>query len=285
MSEFVNVDGLVSPGRPKIITKLSTAQDQAPVLAQLWGREPDNFREIAQQIADGQIPGFEGVDLNFGCPDKAVLKNNCCSAFQKMELRDRAGEIIRATQQGLNGRLPLSLKTRLGFEEVDYSWHQFLLEFKPAMLTVHVRTTKQLSKVPANWAAIEPIVKLRNQFSPQTKIILNGDIESRAQGEKLAQKYSVDGIMIGRGIFKNPYCFNSEDIWSTASRQQKLELFVKHLALFQETYPGGQRKFNPLKKFAKVYISQFSGASELRHQIMQTESVQQALEIIQGLEA
>ncbi len=280
VTEFVNVDGLCSAGRERILPKLSTQQDKGTVIAQIWGKKPENFETIAREIADGTIQGFSGVDINFGCPDKAVVKNECCSAMQQPHLREQAGELIQATLDGLGGRLPLTLKTRLGFKDIDYTWHEFLLSFKPMMLTVHVRTTKQMSKVPAKWEAILPILELRDKISPETKIVLNGDIVDRKHGEELAEKYGVDGIMIGRGIFHNPYCFEEKDIWSEMGREERIELFKKHLELFENTYKNGERKFNPLKKFAKIYISDFPGASELRDKVMHTNSVEGALEVI-----
>lgn len=282
MTEFVNVDGLCSVGRPKLMPKLSSACDKGQVIAQIWGKKPDNFRQIAQEIVNGEIPGFAGIDLNFGCPDKAVLKNECCSALALPEFRDRAGEIISATMNGVNGKLPVSIKTRLGFREIDYTWHEFLLGFKPSMLTVHVRTTRQMSKVPAQWEAIAPILELRDAISPTTKIVLNGDVQDYDHGLRLAEEYGVDGIMIGRGVFKNPYCFatNAEQVWERKGREERIELFKKHLRLHADIYPEGTRKFDPLKKFAKIYISDFPGASELREQIMGTHSVAEALALI-----
>jgi tRNA-dihydrouridine synthase len=282
MTEFVNVDGLCSVGRPKLIHKLDNSLDTATVIAQIWGKKPENFETIAREIADGTIAGFCGVDLNFGCPDKTVLKNECCSALQQPELRGKAIDIVIATQKGLDGRLPLSIKTRLGFSETDYSWHELLLQQKPAMLTVHVRTTRQMSKVPAQWAAIAPIVELRDKISPDTKIVLNGDVLNRSHGEELAKKYGVDGIMIGRGIFHDPYCFSPEapEVWEKQTKEQRIELFRKHLTLYEQAYPNGERPYNPLKKFAKIYISNFEGASELREKIMNTTSIEEAKELV-----
>ncbi len=267
-----------------------------PVVAQLWGKKPENFECIAREIADGTIAGFAGVDLNFGCPDKAVLKNECCSALAKPELRDKADAIIRATKIGLESALgsstpnsaaqtallPLSIKTRLGFSSIDYTWHEFLLTHKPAMLTVHVRTTRQMSKVPAQWEAILPIVKLRDEVSPDTKIVLNGDVADRSHGEELAKLYGVDGIMIGRGIFKNPYCFadNAATLWASKTREERIALLRAHFELFIQMYPNNERQFAPLKKFAKVYISDFASASELREQIMQCMNIKEALELL-----
>jgi len=279
ISEFVNVDGLCSPGRPKLMSKLSTVNDKGSVIAQLWGKVPENFEKIAREISDGSIPGFSGIDLNFGCPDKAVLKNECCSALAQPELHGKAVEIIKATQKGA-GKLPVSIKTRLGFGEIDYSWHKLLLEQKPSMLTVHVRTTREMSKVPANWDAIDEIIKLRDKISPETKIVLNGDVMDRRQGEELAKKHKVDGLMIGRGIFQDPYCFSKDSPWKKMGKRDKVNLLIRHMDLFQKTWPNGERKYNPLKKFVKVYISEFTGASALRDKIMQTESPEEARKLL-----
>lgn len=279
VTEFVNVDGLCSKGRPKVIRKLGVEVDTTPVIAQIWGKTPENFETIAREIADGTIPGFVGVDLNFGCPEKSVVKNECCSALAQPELRGKALAIIEATKRGL-GDFPLSIKTRLGFDKIDYTWHEFLLEQKPAMLTVHVRTTKQMSKVPAQWEAIEPIVALRDKISPDTKIIMNGDIMNKKQGIELTEKHGVDGIMIGRGIFHDPFCFSEGSPWESVSREDRIKLLIKHIELHDQIYPDGERPFSPLKKFAKVYISGFPGASELRDRIMHTETVAEALQVL-----
>lgn len=293
MTEFVNVDGLCSPGREKLMPRLKNSCDVIPVIAQIWGKRPENFEQIACEIASGTIPGYAGVDLNFGCPDKAVLKNECCSALQQPDLRHKAVEIIEATQRGIETArgsasskeiFPLSIKTRLGFDQVDYSWHELLLGFKPSMLSVHVRTTRQMSKVTADWAAIEPIVELRDKISPNTKIVLNGDIMHRDQGLELARKHGVDGIMIGRGVFRNPYCFadDAEAVWATKGAEDRIVLFKKHIELFQGAYEEDERKYAPLKKFAKIYVSDFPSASDYREKIMNSNSVNEALNVIES---
>ncbi len=286
MTEFVNVDGLMSAGRARIIHKLSTACDNTPVIAQIWGKKPENFYAIAKQISNDEISGFSGIDINFGCPDKAVVKNECCSAMAQPELWEAADQIIQATMDGAKAgknNLPVSIKTRLGFKQIDYGWHEFLLKFRPSMLSVHVRTTKQMSKVPAQWEAILPIIKLRDQLSPETKIILNGDILNAQHGRELTEKFGVDGVMIGRGVFHDPFCFDNSagQTWAKMGQQQRIEIFKKHLELFQQTYQHDERKFNPLKKFAKIYISDFAGAAELRDKIMQTKTVAEAQQIIE----
>lgn len=283
MTEFVNVDGLVSVGRPKLLRKLKNDLDTAPAIAQIWGKKPENFETITREISDGVIPGFVGIDLNFGCPAKSEVKAGCCSALQQPELRGDAQAIIEATLKGAadgKNNLPVSFKTRLGFSEIDYTWHEFLLRYKPSLLTVHVRTTKQMSKVPAQWEAIAPILKLRDELSPETKIIMNGDIENRAHGLEIVEKYGVDGVMIGRGVFKDPYCFADESPWAETPREDRIELLKKHMSLHAEMYPNYERPFNPLKKFAKIYISDFPGASELRDKIMHTSSIDEAMTVV-----
>lgn len=276
MTEFVNVDGLTSIGRAKLMPKLNTAQDTIPVIAQIWGKRPENFKIIAREIANGTIRGFVGIDINMGCPDKAVVKNECCSALAQPHLRDKAVEIIKATQAGA-GKLPVSIKTRLGFDKIDYTWHELLLRQKPSMLTVHVRTTKQMSKAAAKWDAISPIIELRDKISPETKIVLNGDIFTCPQGRSLAEEYGVDGIMIGRGVFIDPYAFAEESPWPRVGKDERVALFRKHLQLFNETYPNGERKTAPLKKFAKIYISDFDGAKELRERLMAADAIDELL--------
>jgi tRNA-dihydrouridine synthase len=291
-TEFVNVDGLQSPGRAKLLKKLQFTADEAPLIAQIWGKQPENFYKTAVQIADGTFArelglpdgvNFAGIDLNFGCPVKEVVRNGCCSAL--MNDRDLAVEIIKATQAGANGRLPVSVKTRLGFNEVDFSWHELLLRQKLNMLTIHGRTKKEMSKVPADWAAIGQIRKLRDRLAPQTLIVGNGDVKSRQQGVDLAKQHSLDGIMIGRGIFHDPFIFAgsypaSSENWSACGRLARIDLFRQHVELFAATWPNGERAIHTLNKFCKIYISDFDGAKELREQLMAAQSADDLLNML-----
>jgi len=170
-TEFVNVDGLMSPGRPKLLKKLRFVASEKNLVAQLWGLNPDNFAAVAEQIADGTMAkelglpegrNFVGVDLNMGCPAKSEVQNGACSALIKVENRELASEIIDATKRGLAGRLPLSVKTRIGFSEIDMTWFEFLLGKDLDMLTVHGRTRKEMSKVPAHWEVIGRVRELRH---------------------------------------------------------------------------------------------------------------------------
>lgn len=286
-TEFVNVEGLQSAGRPNLLKKVRFSEYEGPLVAQLWGKDPENFRKTAEQIADGSLAkelglpdgvNFAGVDLNMGCPAKSEVKNGTCSALIKN--KPLALEIINATKDGLAGKLPLSVKTRVGFNEVDMTWIEFLLEQKLNMLTIHGRTKKQMSKVPANWDLIGEAAKLRDKISPETLIVGNGDVTSRQQGEELALRHGLDGIMIGRGVFQDPYVFASTSPWPTIDEQARIELYRRHVSTFAETWWNNERPIHTLNKFCKVYISDFDGAKEFREQLMAAESTDQLLDYL-----
>jgi tRNA-dihydrouridine synthase len=308
-TEFVNVDALQSKGREATLKRLKFTDKERPIVAQIWGKEPDNFYKTAKELAG---MGFDGVDINFGCPDKNVVRNGTCSAFILPQNRAGALEIIQAVRAGAPA-LPLSVKTRLGFNEVDLSWHKLLLQQKLNMLTIHGRTKSQMSKVPADWGQIAKIRELRDKISPTsaapyvktsevkkasagrptTLIIGNGDVINRAQGSKLAAQYSLDGIMIGRGIFDDPFafaaplckaqpCIKAEPCnnWGHWSKEAKVALYRRHVELFAKTWKNNERKVHTLNKFCKIYIQGFDGAKELREQLMAAKSTDELLNLL-----
>ena len=270
-TEFVNVDGLQSPGRDQVIKKLKFTKIELPLIAQVWGRIPENYEKTAKEIVE---MGFSGIDINMGCPVKTVTKNGCCSAL--ISNRQLAAEIIDATKKGANGKLPVSVKTRLGQNSIDYSWIEFLLEQGIDRLTIHARTVKEMSKVPAHWEVMGDIVKLRDKISPSTQIILNGDIKNRTQGDELAKKYKLDGIMIGRGIFEDPFLFSGKNTWQKYSKEEKIKLFMEHVRLFDITW-GKSRRVHVLNKFCKIYIEGFNGAKDFREKLMAANTVDELL--------
>jgi tRNA-dihydrouridine synthase len=274
-TEFVNVDGLQSAGREHLLHKLKLADKEKPAIAQIWGLKPENYKQTAKELKD---TSFAGVDINMGCPVKTVIKNGACAAL--INNRELAGVIIDATREGAGNDFPVSVKTRLGFNTTDLSWIEFLLSKKLNMLTIHGRTAKQMSKVPADWDLIGQARELRDSLSPSTLIVGNGDIESRAQGLELAKKHQLDGVMVGRGIFHDPFLFAEQSPWQQWGKDQKIELFKKHIELYIDTYQNNERRFETLRKFCKVYINGFDGASELRAKFMETETPQEALELL-----
>ena len=284
MTEFVNVDGLQSPGRTRLLRKLRFDPSEKNLIAQLWGINPDNFRKTAEEIADGSLArelglpdgcNFVGIDLNMGCPAKSEVQHGACSAL--INDRPLAKAIIDATRQGLQGAMPLSVKTRLGFHEVQMDWISFLLQQNLDMLTVHGRTRKQMSKVPADWNLIGQARQLRDDAGVATLIVGNGDVRDHAHGLELAIKHQLDGIMIGRGLFQDPFAFAAETPWESYTPKQKVDLYIKHVQLFAATWQEGERPIQTLNKFCKLYINGFDGAKDFREQLMKSTTMSELL--------
>lgn len=282
-TEFANVDGLQSPGRPRLLKKLAHTQVDQPLVAHIWGKRPENFYKTARQIASGELGTFVGIDLNMGCPVKNVVGNGVCSAL--INDRPLAQDIIRATQEGAGGKLPVSVKTRLGFNAVDFTWHEFLLGQNLAMLTIHGRTRKEMSLVPAHWEDIGRVRELRDTLALKTLIVGNGDVLSRQQGIDLAGQYKLDGIMIGRGIFHDPFVFAAQSPWATITAQERIALFRRHIQLFAATWQQNERPIHTLNKFCKIYINGFDGAKEHRERLMAAESSDELLGMLDAIDA
>jgi len=276
-TEFVNCDGLQSPGRERIIKKLLKSDIEQPLIAQIWGKNPENFHKTAQELVE---MGFAGIDINMGCPEKSVVKNGTCSAL--INDRPLAADIIKATQVGAAGKIPVSVKTRLGFNEVDFSWHEFLLGHRLDMLTVHGRTRKEMSEVPARWDDIGRVREIRDKVAPDTLIVGNGDVASRSHGLELAAAHKLDGIMVGRGIFRDPYLFSGDERWLQTSPADRLKLYRRHIELFAETWQHDERRIFTLNKFCKIYVNGFDGAKEMREHLMTSQS---ATELYEKLDA
>jgi len=274
-TEFTNVDALQSPGRQNTLKRLQYTGKEQPLIAQIWGKTPENFYKTAQELVE---MGFVGIDINMGCPDKAVVKNGCGGGL--IENRQLASEIIQATQEGAGGKIPISVKTRIGFKEYDPDWLQHVLSHKLNMLSIHLRTVKEMSLVPAHWELADEVRNLRDKVSPTTSLVGNGDVMSRNQAEELAEKHNYDGIMIGRGVFHDPFVFSAASPWETYSKNQKLDLYQRHIELFAATW-GDARKLHTLNKFCKIYINGFAGAKELRDKLMHAGSAKELLELIQ----
>lgn len=319
-TEFTNAASYASEkGIESTRGRLAFTADEQPMVAQIWGNNPEHFAFMAKGLA---TQGFAGIDINTGCPDKTVIKQGSGSAL--IGDHELTAKLIAAAKEG---GLPVSVKTRLGKLKTDEyrDWLKFLLEQDIVNLTIHLRTRKEMSKVPAHYELISDIVKLRNEIAPQTLITINGDIKDRAHGEELAAQYGVDGIMIGRGIFSNPFAFAKTDSpelessptapseytlrgtsgspvafgspSATASteaaaelstetnshgkRNELLKLLNLHLDLFDKYSTELEpRKFEPLKRFFKIYVRDFPGASELREKLMHTKSTDEVRQLI-----
>ncbi|MCS5055774.1 tRNA-dihydrouridine synthase [Staphylococcus aureus] len=277
-TEFTNTESFCHPeGIHSVRGRLTFSEDEYPMVAHIWGDKPEQFRETSIQLAK---MGFKGIDLNMGCPVANVAKKGKGSG---LILRpDVAAEIIQATKAG---GLPVSVKTRLGYYEIDEwkDWLKHVFEQDIANLSIHLRTRKEMSKVDAHWELIEAIKNLRDEIAPNTLLTINGDIPDRKTGLELAEKYSIDGVMIGRGIFHNPFAFEKEPREHTS--KELLDLLRLHLSLFNKYEKDEIRQFKSLRRFFKIYVRGIRGASELRHQLMNTQSIAEARALLDEFEA
>ncbi|PNZ10058.1 tRNA-dihydrouridine synthase [Staphylococcus coagulans] len=276
-TEFTNTASFCHPeGIHSVRGRLTFSEDEQPMVAHIWGDQPEQFREMSIGLAE---MGFKGIDLNMGCPVANVAQKGKGSG---LILRPEvAAEIIQATKAG---GLPVSVKTRLGYYEIDEwkDWLKHVLEQDIANLSIHLRTRKEMSKVDAHWELIEAIKNLRDEIAPDTLLTINGDIPDRQTGLELVEKYGVDGIMIGRGVFHNPFAFEKEPRKHTS--KELLDLLRLHLSLFQKYNKDEDRQFKSLRRFFKIYVRDIKGASQLRHQLMNTESIAEARELLDAFE-
>jgi tRNA-dihydrouridine synthase len=286
-TEFTSTDGMFSEGSHYATRRLVFKPEEKPIIAQIWGNNPENYFKAGKLLTE---MGFDGIDINMGCPDRAIVKHGCCGGL--INNPSLAKEIIQATKESAKG-LPISVKTRIGFKEIETeSWISFLLEQNLAALTVHGRTVKEQSKVPAHWDEIGKAVTLRDAINKETLIIGNGDVQSREEAMEKHEEYKVDGIMIGRGIFHNPWVFNKNVKANEIPTNEKLQLLIEHIQLFADTWgdlpaclPTGRqvrKPFEMMKKFYKIYIADIPDAHNFRMELMALKTPDETVAWIQS---
>lgn len=267
-SEFTNATGWVHAGEKAIGGRLIKTDDEQPIIAQIWGGEPGDMEQLAAHCRE---LGYDGIDINMGCPAKSAIKSGGSALIRQPELA--ANAIAAAKTAGL----PVSVKTRLGYSRVDEwrEWLTHLLRQDIVNLTIHLRTKKEMSKVPAHHELIDDIVALRDEIAPQTLLTINGDIRDRSHGLQIIEQHpGVNGIMIGRGIFHSPFAF--EKTARQHTKDELLALLRLQLDLYDTWHEHTGRPYDTLKRFFKIYIRDFDGASELRNRLMQTKSTDDA---------
>ena len=280
-TEFTNCDGVQSIGQAKVIERLRYKKIEKPIVAQVWGKTVKNYYETAKLIAD---LGFDGIDINMGCPVKNVVKSGSCSAL--INNTKLAKEIIEATKAGVNGKIPVSVKTRIGFSKIQTEeWIGFLLkDCNVEYLTVHARTVSELTKVPCHFDEFGKISKLRNKINKNALIFGNGDILSYEQGLDVCKKYNIDGVMIGRGIFQNPWIFNKNIVDPKyITPKDRIDLLKYHVKLFEKEW-SKIKDVSVLKKYFKMYINGFPNASDYRIKLMEAKSYEELNFAIKNLE-
>ena len=274
-TEFTSVDGMNHPvGKIRVGERLLVSESESELLkqknirliAQIWGKKPELFYKISREITEEY--DFDGLDINMGCPVKNVVKNGCCSALIK--------EIILATMEATH--LPVSVKTRTGIKSHDTeNWIAHLMETKPAAIILHGRTQKQQSDGLADWEEIARGARVRDQINPKTRFLGNGDVVSVEHGTELVEKYELDGVMIGRGIFHNPWFFDPNV--HSPKKKEKLIQLLTHTQLFEKNW-GGKKNMSILNRFFKIYTNDFVGAAKLRSELMEAKTFEDVYRIV-----
>ncbi len=273
-TEFVSADGLVRAtpeGKKKLLKDLEYSEAERPIVAQLFGSKPEYMEQAAKLVQD---LGFDGIDINMGCPDKTIEKQGCGAAMIKNPALAR--EIIRAAKRGAPN-LPVSVKTRVGFNTVELdTWLPELLAEDVALVTIHARTRKEMSKVPARWEHIKRAVEIREKMKKDTLIFGNGDVKDLDDARKKVDETGCDGVMLGRAIFGNPWLFSER---KDVPIEERLKVLVEHTEKFEEIL-GGIKNFAIMKKHFKSYVGEFPGAKELREKLMETTTAKEVKEVV-----
>ncbi len=290
-TEFVSCDGLVFGDREKLLMDLKYDKRERPIVAQFFGANPDNFYKCAKLAVE---LGFDGIDINMGCPDRKVNKQK--AGADLINDPSLAKEIIYAAKDGAV-EIPVSVKTRIGYNKENIEkWLAHLLETNPVAVTIHARTKKEMSKVPARWDIIAKAVEIAKGTG--TLIIGNGDIGNLAEARRRVEETRVDGVMIGRGVFGNPWLFSDYnrkcvlsqcgqlhkkgefcDLKSEISLEEKFKVMLEHARLFEELL-GGFKNFEVMRKHFKAYVQGFAGAKELRIKLMSTQNTKEVENIL-----
>ena len=265
-TEFTSADGLNSKGQERLLLDLMFTKKQSPIIAQLFGAKPDNMLKAAQLCAD---LGFNGIDINMGCPDKNVEKQGAGAALIKNP--SLAQELISACKEGAKA-LPISVKTRIGYDKDELEdWIPRLLAAKPVSITIHARTRRQLSLVPADWGKIKKAVLIAKGSG--IPILGNGDVLSLAQGQKLCKETGAQGALYGRAIFGNPWFFSNSVSKKNLSFATRLKTMLKHTQLFDHFFKR-KKNFAIMRKHFSSYVKEFPLASSLREKLMETLCLQ-----------
>lgn len=268
-TEFTSADGLCTPGRDRLLRDLVYAESERPIVAQLFGAKPDAMERAAALVAE---LGFDGIDINMGCPDRSVEKRGAGAALCKQPALAQA--MIRAAKRG-GGGLPISAKIRLGYHRNDLAtWLPALLESGPVAVTIHARTRQEMSQVPAHWDAIARAVDIRNQLGAPAYIVGNGDVTDLADARRRARDSGTDGIMLGRAIFGNPWLFDEQRALADVTAAERLRVLLEHTRLFEELL-GNIKSLDTMKKHYKSYLKGFDGAKALFLQLVEAHDVKE----------
>jgi tRNA-dihydrouridine synthase len=278
-SEFVSADNWCVQGEDSVSLRLKFDLEEHPLIAQVWGKSPENYYTTVKRLIER---GFSGIDINMGCSITNVIRKGSCARL--IEDRSLAGELILATQEAAQGKVPVSIKTRLGFHRIETEdWAGFLLGFEPDALIMHGRVARQLLRESANWDEIGKVVALRDTLSPSTVVVGNGDVRSYCEIQEKHVRYGVDGVMVGRGVLQNPFMFSPDGLSiESMSGPERLALLLKHINLFEKVW-GHAKRYATLKKYVEIYVSDYEGASDQCARLVRARSITHARTLINTL--
>lgn len=277
-TEFVSADGLFLGGKDALIKDLLFSKKEKPIVAQFFTDKPEMMEKAAALAAE---LGFDGVDINMGCPDRAVVRQGAGSALIKNPRLAR--EIIRAAKRGASAgrkKIPVSVKTRIGYLKNELEkWLPEILSEEPDAVIVHCRTKKEMSLVPADWSQVKKAVEIRNEMKSGALILGNGDVKNLDEAKRLVKETGADGVMLGRAIFGNPWLFNREVKQSEITPEMKLKVLVEHSKIFEKLL-SGRKNFAVMKKHFKAYANGWAGAKKLRVKLMEAENAKDVKKIV-----
>lgn len=280
-TEFVSADGLFHTREKKkmkdeenpLVRDLAYTEAERPIVAQSFGSNPDTMEYAARYAVER---GFDGIDINMGCPDRSIEKQGAGAANIKNP--ERAKEVITAAVRGAGGKIPVSVKTRLGYNRIEYKeWLPHLLDSGISALTVHMRTRKEMSLVPAHWELGSDVVSFCREIRREVKLIGNGDIASVEQGRAVCEEQGWDGLMLGRAIFGNPWVFAGKSP-ADLTKEERLTSLLALARKFDALRP--RKHYAILKKHFKAFVGGYDGAAELRARLMETNSYEELVERI-----
>jgi nifR3 family TIM-barrel protein len=273
-TEFVSADGLFLGGKDALIKNLKFTKKEKPIIAQFFTNKPEMMKKAAKLAVK---MGFDGIDINMGCPDRSIVRQGAGSALIKTP--ELAREIIREAKAGA-GKIPVSVKTRIGFNKNELeTWLPEILKENPDAVIIHARTKKEMSKVPAKWENIKRAVEIRDSLKSKTLILGNGDVKDLQDARNKVGETGCDGIMFGRAIFGNPWLFNKKGKIPTI--KEKLKTLVEHTLLFKKIFKDS-KNFSVMKKHYKAYVNGWKGAKDLRNKLMQAKDAGEVETIIQN---
>jgi len=254
-----------------LMRDLQFTKAERPIVMQAFSGKP---KMIAYAARLAEELGFDGLDINMGCPDKAIEKQGAGAGL--MRNPKLALELVVAAKAATT--LPISVKTRVGYHyEILDEWVPLLLSTKPAALTIHLRTRREMSAAPADWGLMKRAVALRDKCGSNTLLIGNGDVKDLGDARAKAKESGADGVMMGRAIFGNPWLFTGR---TNISTKEKLEVLVELAYAFEKLSPP--KSFVILKKHIKAFVMGFEGAVELRAKMMKAENAKELAESILG---